>query len=48
MVYNTNAIKKYADEHQVVDETTWDHAGYEESGSGLTGRLMNKKVNFGG
>ena len=44
MVHNTNIITKYADEHQVVDDTTWSHAGYEESGSGLTGKLMNKKV----
>ena len=33
MVHNTNAITKYADEHQVVDEDTWGHTGYRESGS---------------
>ena len=48
MVHNTNTITKYANEHQMVDETTWGHAGYRELGSGLIGRLMNKKVNFGG
>lgn len=48
MVSNCNAITKYAAEFQTVDETTWGHAGYGESGSGLTGRLMNKKVNKGG
>ena len=48
MVYNFNAITKFADENQTVDETTWGHAGYGESGSGITTRLMNKKVNKGG
>ena len=48
MVFNCNAITKYADENQTVDETTWGHAGYGESGSGITTRLMNKKVNKGG
>ena len=48
MVHNCNAITKFADEMQTVDETTWGHAGFGESGSGLTGRLMNKKVNKGG
>ena len=48
MVYNCNAITKFADENQTVDETTWGHAGYGESGSGITTRLMNKKVNKGG
>jgi hypothetical protein len=48
MVHNCNAITKKADENQTVDETTWGHAGYGEAGSGLTGRLRNKKVNKGG
>ena len=48
MVFNCNAVTKYADENQTVDETTWGHAGYGESGSGLVTRLMNKKVNKGG
>ena len=48
MVHNCNAITKYAEGHLTVDETTWGHAGYGEAGSGLTGRLMNKKVNRGG
>jgi hypothetical protein len=48
MVKNCNAITKYADDNQTVDETTWGHAGYGEAGSGLTGRLRNKKVNKGG
>ena len=48
MTHNCNAITKYADENQTVDETTWGHAGYGESGSGITTRLMNKKVNKGG
>ena len=43
-----NAITKKADENQTVDETTWGHAGYGEAGSGLTGRLRNKKVSKGG
>ena len=46
MVHNTNVITKYADQYQVVDKTTQSHAGYGESESGLTGRLMNKKINF--
>ena len=48
MVHNCNGITKFADENQTVDETTWGHAGYGESGSGITTRLMNKKVNKGG
>ena len=48
MVHNCNAITLYAEENQTVDETTWGHAGFGEAGSGLTGRLMNKKVNKGG
>ena len=48
MVSNCNAITKYADDNQTVDETTWGHAGYGEAGSALTGRLCNKKVNKGG
>jgi hypothetical protein len=48
MVHKCNAITEYAEENQTVDETTWGHAGYGEAGSGLTGRLMNKKVNKGG
>jgi len=48
MVHNCNAISLYAEENQTVDETTWGHAGFGEAGSGLTGRLMNKKVNKGG
>ena len=48
MVHNCNAITLYAEQNQTVDETTWGHAGFGEAGSGLTGRLMNKKVNKGG
>ena len=48
MTSNCNAITEYAEENQTVDETTWGHAGYGEAGSGITGRLMNKKVNKGG
>ena len=48
MIFNCNAITKHADETQTVDETTWGHAGYGESGSGLVTRLLNKKVNKGG
>lgn len=48
MCHNCNAITKYADENQTVDETTWGHAGYGERGSGIVTRLMNKKVNKGG
>jgi len=48
MVFNCNAITKFAEGHQTVDETTWGHAGFAEAGTGLAGRLMNKKVNKGG
>jgi hypothetical protein len=48
MVHNCNAITKRAEGHQTVDETTWGHAGFAETGTGLAGRLMNKKVNKGG
>jgi len=48
IVNNTNAISRKADETQVIDETTWGHSGYGESGTGVTGRLRNKKVSKGG
>ena len=48
MVHNTNALTKYADENQTIDETTWGHGGYGEPGSGITGRLRGKKVPKGG
>ena len=48
MLHNCNAITLYAEENQTVDETTWGHAGFGEAGTGLTGRLVNKKVNKGG
>ena len=48
LVHNTNVISKKADENQVVDETTWGHSGYGESGTGITGHLQNKKVSKGG
>lgn len=48
MVSNTNAISAKADENQVIDESTWGHSGYGESGTGLTGRLRNKKKDKGG
>ena len=48
MTHNCNAITEYAEENQTVDETTWGHNGYGETGSGITSRLMNKKVNKGG
>ena len=48
MCTNTNAITKYADEHQTVDETTWPFGGYGERDSGLVTRLIGKKVNKGG
>ena len=48
MCSNTNAITKYADEHQTVDETTWPYGGYGERDSGLVTRLIGKKVNKGG
>ena len=48
IVHNTNAISKKADETQVIDETTWGHSGYGESGTGVTCRLRNKKVSKGG
>jgi hypothetical protein len=49
LVSNTNAISSKADENQVVDETSWPHCGYGESGSGVCGRLsQNKKIAKGG
>ena len=48
MTSNCNAITDYAEENQTVDETTWGHSGYGEAGTGITSRLMNKKVNKGG
>ena len=48
IVNNTNSISLKADENQVIDETTWGHRGFGESGTGLTGRLRNKKVSKGG
>ncbi len=49
IVNNKNAISRKADETQVIDETTWGHSGYGESGTGVTGRLHNKnKVSKGG
>ncbi len=48
LVHNTNAISKKADENQVLDESTWGHGGFGEAGSGITTRLMNKKVSKGG
>jgi hypothetical protein len=48
LVHNVNAVSKFADENQVLDESTWGHSGYGEAGSGLTGRLMNKPVSKGG
>ena len=48
MCQNCNAITKFADENQTVDETTWGFGGYGERDSGLVQRLMNKKVNKGG
>eukprot|EP00546_Thalassionema_frauenfeldii_P006872 CAMPEP_0178920386 /NCGR_PEP_ID=MMETSP0786-20121207/14976_1 /TAXON_ID=186022 /ORGANISM="Thalassionema frauenfeldii, Strain CCMP 1798" /LENGTH=96 /DNA_ID=CAMNT_0020594447 /DNA_START=23 /DNA_END=313 /DNA_ORIENTATION=+ len=48
IVKNTNAISAKADENQVIDETTWGHSGYGETGTGLTGRLQNKKEDKGG
>jgi hypothetical protein len=49
IVHNTNAISRKADETQVIDETTWGHSMYGESGqTGVTGRLRNKKISKGG
>ena len=48
MVHNTNAITKFADENQTIDETTWGHGGYGEAQSGIVSRLRNKKVSKGG
>ena len=48
MTHNCNAVSEYADETLTLDETTWGHNGYGEAGSGITSRLMNKKVNKGG
>eukprot|EP00957_Ditylum_brightwellii_P159870 12169399-Ditylum_brightwellii.AAC.1 len=48
IVHNTNTISKKGNETQVIDETTWGHAGYAKKGTGATCRLRNKKVNKGG
>ena len=45
---NCNVITTRAEENQAMDETTWDHASFSKAGSGITGRLRNKKVNKGG
>ena len=39
---NVNNITKHACLDLTGDETTWGHAGYDETGSGITGRIMNK------
>ncbi len=48
LVDNTNALTEKADENQVIDETTWAHNGYGESGAGIISRLTKKPVNKGG
>jgi hypothetical protein len=48
IIHNCNAITKFADENQTVDETTWGFSGYGEAGSGIQGRLRAKKVPKGG
>ena len=48
IVHNTNALSKYADSDQCLDETTFGHAGYGPSGTGVMRRLIGKKVNKGG
>ena len=48
MTKNCNDIAKCANEYQIVDEVTWGNIGCGKSGSVLTGRLLNKKVNKGG
>lgn len=48
IVHNVNAITEKAEDDLVVDESTWGHSGYGESGTGLTGRLYGKKVPKGG
>jgi hypothetical protein len=47
-VHNTNALTKYADIYQCLDETTWGYGGFGEAGSGVVSRLMGKKKNKGG
>ena len=39
---NVNNITKHACLDLTGDETAWGHAGYGETGSGITGRIMNK------
>ena len=48
MVHNCNSIILRAKENQTIDEIMWSHSGHGEAGSGITGRLRNKKVNKGG
>ena len=45
---NYNGVTNYADRNQVIDEPIWGHGGYGETGSGMTGRLIKKKVAKGG
>ena len=47
-MHNTNAITARADLDLTGDETTFGHAGYGESNSGLMGRLIGKRVTKGG
>ena len=46
MISNCNAITKFADENQTVDETTWGFGGFAKDG--ICSLMMNKKVNKGG
>ena len=48
IVHNCDGLTLYADQNQVIDESTWGHGGYGEACSGLTGRLINKRVAKGG
>lgn len=48
IVHNTNVLSKYADSDLCMDETTFGHAGYGPSGTGVMRRLIGKKVTKGG
>ena len=39
---NVNTIIKWSDLDQSGDKTTWGHGGFDEKGSGLTGRITGK------
>ena len=48
LIHNVNAVTKYANTDQCVDESTFGHGGYGPMGDGLFGYLRNKPFTRGG